>query len=311
MGIGQHHVASLAAQGLLQPSTFGSLIKIWNKFFIAIGASYLAEDELPLAIPDKASALDGELAFTIFTLVHDDYKHVVADAVGALASWKALKAAFISATLRSCVNAWQDFIHCPHDITRPVAIFITEVKDRAKLLSSLSQPVSEPQIINSLLSNLHPSFVEAKRALFSLPTVPNLKTVVEYLNTSSSVSPDDLSAFVKKEEVDTSIARSFAASAQFKNKSGGSFNNTSGASSDFRWGCANHIDQCRRCGRVGHIADRCVADMPKHIKDWMISGAPRGAPQEASFAEDGETAGTAQAGYTQVGGSYDNYVLLT
>jgi len=34
-------------------------------------------------------------------------------------------------------------------------------------------------------------------------------------------------------------------------------------------------NHCHRCGRSGHIAARCIYDMPQHIKDWVMHNSPR------------------------------------
>ncbi|KAJ7750158.1 hypothetical protein B0H14DRAFT_2636230 [Mycena olivaceomarginata] len=38
----------------------------------------------------------------------------------------------------------------------------------------------------------------------------------------------------------------------------------------YRWCDPTNENHCHRCGRRNHIAARCVADMPKDIKAWIL-----------------------------------------
>ena len=59
----------------------------------------------------------------------------------------------------------------------------------------------------------------------------------------------------------------------------------------YRWCDPLNEGHCHRCGRSGHIAARCIHDMPQHVKEWVMNGPPH-QPDSGHFAAE-EIAGLA------------------
>ncbi|KAJ7102797.1 hypothetical protein C8R44DRAFT_808560 [Mycena epipterygia] len=43
----------------------------------------------------------------------------------------------------------------------------------------------------------------------------------------------------------------------------------------YHWCDPTNENHCHRCGRSGHIAARCIHNMPQHIKDWVMNNSSR------------------------------------
>ncbi|KAJ7115022.1 hypothetical protein C8R44DRAFT_795181, partial [Mycena epipterygia] len=41
----------------------------------------------------------------------------------------------------------------------------------------------------------------------------------------------------------------------------------------YHWCDPTNKNHCHCCGRSGHIAARCIHDMPQHIKDWVMNNS--------------------------------------
>jgi len=130
--------------------------------------------------------------------------------------------------------------------------------------------------------HLHPSWITVRTTILASAKEPSFDELVSILIASSpaSVVASDVTVKTEEEEPDLTLAMAARSGGRFVG-SGGSYSGrgSSGAphsdENGFRWCSPTGNDQCRRCGRVGHISDRCIFDMPPHIKDWVTSGPPR------------------------------------
>ena len=61
----------------------------------------------------------------------------------------------------------------------------------------------------------------------------------------------------------------------------------------FRWCDPSNEGHYHRCGRAGHIAARCIYNMPQHVKDWVLGASSfrsQSANQVESFSEQASSA---------------------
>ena len=275
MGIQTAYVDSMRTSAQLHPSSFTTTREIWEQFFAAIGADYMIAED---AVPATKASLDKEILFVMRTITHEDYTNLYQGLTSALAAWKHIKATFISNDTRSRVRAWQDFIQAEHDIHRPVSVFTANIMALAKRLEEAGYRPTDFQIASTILSNLDPSFSKAKSHIYNEFASLDLLKVRNFIDScradddrnAPELPASQTGAVTVKSEPSAAALRTSA-----PRRAGGSTTSRPASGEPFRWCSAVHNDQCRRCGRSGHIADRCVADMPDHVKDWVIKGYPR------------------------------------
>ncbi|KAE9398690.1 hypothetical protein BT96DRAFT_939961 [Gymnopus androsaceus JB14] len=230
-------------------------------FFTGCGADYIRK--IAAAVPTGKEAVDSKLVLIIFTRVHPDYQHYIADLDSSLAVWK--KA---------------NFTHLHHNLDQPIAIYISQCDDLMKSLEGFGHRPSDTHHMFTLLASLNPAFYGVWKRIFNMSPNPTLKTVKDTLlvecvgNGNPAYDPDPL---IKKEEAFAACGSYTPSYPPCSQASGSSLRAAYSSNSDkrFRWCSTVHNDQCHRCGHTGHIADQCVYNMPQAIKDWVITGAPK------------------------------------
>lgn len=323
MPIAAHIVSALDRLDNLSPSNIGRLREIWNAFFVGSNADYLIKDPLPDAVPSGKEALDKEIFLLIYTHTDADYSYIFKSLSSALDAWKAVLRTFVASDFKNQVQVFQYFINYQHDHGLPMPNFIGAIESYVKRLEGLGDRPHDSQIIAVLISNLHSSYSQLQRDLLKKVPAPTLAETKAALLSGDTSAADSDDGVIKKEEEHANVARSPAPRftgtrpAAGVSARGGSAGlraatpspspssrlsphppsqvdvppsqQTQGGSlasgnEPFRWCRPIHPDQCHRCGRSGHIAAHCVADMPQHVKDWVIGGAPRSAILSANAA---------------------------
>ncbi|KAJ3858141.1 hypothetical protein EV359DRAFT_88195 [Lentinula novae-zelandiae] len=259
-------------------------------FLTGIGANYVREcaAEVPTT-PDK-SALDAELVLVMFTRVHPDYRHHLRGIKSGLVMWKEIRKFCVSSTLHSQILAWRQFTHVHHDIDRPIGVYLDSIDKAVRALEGFGYRPSDQFHMYTLLANLDPAFHRVRNEVYSTSPVPTLTVVKTKISSECTGTGDGEDDFpVKTEGANAARSGPYTSSYTPRAQAGGSFRSDD---TRFRWCSPVHNDQCRRCGKSGHVADRCVYDMPQHVKDWVIAGAPKSG---GSFQDvDGATAAAAQ-----------------
>jgi len=117
-----------------------------------------------------------------------------------------------------------------------------------------------PPFKDVILMNPDDSFQEIKKSLLTTrQTEPELATVCTFL-TSPIMNPD--ATTIKLEET---VKLSTLSGKRGRGRKGGRRDEKR-----YRWCDPTHENHCHRCGRTGHIAARCVIDMPPEIKEWVL-----------------------------------------
>jgi hypothetical protein len=184
------------------------------------------------------------------------------------------------------------FHRVKHDISKPVEQYVQEVSDLKDQLTALGEEISNNYFKDVLLANLDPLYIGLRNTLLGQPGGESeLNDIKSVISGATYIKPDG--DIVKSEPEDTALAtragggrKVFASSGSAHAGHGNSGHRVSGhaahSSGDdghslgmedkngYRWCDPTNENHCHRCGRRNHIAARCVADMPKEIKTWIL-----------------------------------------
>jgi hypothetical protein len=149
-----------------------------------------------------------------------------------------------------------------HDTKDLVSTFIDAVRTVTCQLSDIGRPVLDDETGDIIILGLHKLFVPICSALLAQKTQPTLTEII-----------DAVEAFEASERVATRAhlepTISYGDSAMYTSVS--KRTHAPMDPSDFDWGNnTRHPNACDRCGRIGHPAARCFADMLRNVRATML-----------------------------------------
>jgi len=166
------------------------------------------------------------------------------------------------------MNLRQHFYSLSHDPTIGVIPFTNQVLTVVRQLESIKRKPQIDEITDKLLIGLDPSFTAVRTNLALCNPEPSIKEITaalkefeenETLRPAYS-APNDL---IKQETL------LYANKTGCHGSGGGGFRSKFG---DFDWGNSKRREGvCWRCGRSGHVAQNCVADMPADVKEHVLN----------------------------------------
>jgi len=239
-------------------------------FFGAVGATYLTQDTLPDTVPTDMVSLDRQLPFYIFASVSEDVQYLLDGKKSALEAWKAILGQFQQSNVGRRLQARQDFYRVTHDPSKPISAYIHAVDKSVQVLKNLSVEVTETEHGDVLPMNLHKSFSTVRTAILSSKDEPTLSSIKEVLSGSSVSAIPSLS--IKQEPFDIMPAANVAHTGRRPRYAPSASSSGTVDGQGFRWCSPINEGHCFRCGRSGHVAHLCIADMPEHVKDWVMKG---------------------------------------
>lgn len=251
-------------------TTFQSWKDSMEMFFLGCQASYMISNPIAQAsVPTDKQSLDSQLPFYIYNTLEEDLQYLVAGKVSGLEQWKAVVGYFQKSNLGSRLEARKAFNNVEHDPSKPLSIYVHDVVKAAQVLKDLSVTVDDSEVRDLLLNNLHKSYLSVKTSILTASDEPDLKKVKSIL-TGSSLSVLQ----IKQEEGFTHAAN---ATRSFKHPRTPSAHSSSSPHAPYdhqgnQWCNPGKEGYCFRCGKEGHFSHKCIFDMPKHIKDWVVQG---------------------------------------
>lgn len=226
----------------------------------------------------------------IWALVSKDLQHLVEGENSGSTAFAALKKKFESSTMARRVELRKALYGAVHDPSKPMDVYIQAVTIAAAQLKAIGHTVEDTEIKDIILMNLHPSYHVIRATLLSQSTEPDLATIKSVLAGSAIAVSHDVGMHIKSEsDFDTALAardggRGFRGT---RGRSGSGQRSSSNFPVDekgYHWCDTNNDGTCHRCGRPGHIAARCMYDMPQHVKDWAMGW---NSGERARLAQDG------------------------
>ena len=221
------------------------------------------------AIPTAAAALkrDKKAYAHIWFLVEPNSRDAIVELKSGREAWAALKTEHEKDTPSTRMNLRQRFYSLSHDPGLGVMPFVNDVLTVVRQLESIKRKPQTDEITDKLLIGLNSLFSAVRTNLSLRVSEPSIKEITaalkefeenETLRPSSSALPDSF----KQESA-------LYANNGSRHASRGGVSN--GSMEEYDWGNTKKQEGvCWRCGRPGHIAQNCVADMPTEVKQRIL-----------------------------------------
>ena len=213
----------------------------------------------------------------IFFLVEPNYRAPILDIKSGREAWNKLVSEHEKDNATTRIGLRQQFYSLSHNPSVSIAVFIDAVTSIARQLASIGHKLDDLEISDKLLIGLHQSWAPVRTALTlreksEKPEIEKITAALKQFEANESLLTTS-GASVKVEESESNIGESALAA---RGHGGGSKGNKSRGRSveEYDWGNSKGRDDvCWRCGREGHVARLCVADMPQDIKQKVFDHA--------------------------------------
>ncbi|KAF7371968.1 hypothetical protein MVEN_00054800 [Mycena venus] len=206
----------------------------------------------------------------IYFLIGADYHSIIADVSTGVEAWKILKDRYQkdSSALRLALH--NELYSIRHDPKHPVSVYTVAVCSVARQLKAIGHAVKDDDLADLILLCLHPSFSSIRSALSNTTPFPKLDALISAIKAHEMQEKlsDSVAQSIKKEDDDEEDECSRAMEAITAH--GG----RRGAKGEFDWGNSKEKEGVsHRCGRSGHVARRCIADMPDEVKAKYLASS--------------------------------------
>lgn len=274
---------------MLSSHNWHDFVKAAKMYFLAIGLEGIVSGTAPTTADALSAwnALDKLALPLLWARVDREYRYLVEDCDSASAAWKKLKGHFQIATMFTRMRAREDFYSVEHDPSLPIDAYIHAVTEKKTALEALAVKIEDTELKDVLLMRLDHSYHPIRTTIVTQAVEPDLPTVKTLLRASGAASDP---VTVKREP---GLSHGF--SARHRGAPAPSSAPSSAPSrtdaQGFSW-CNSSGDGCHRCGRNGHVAARCMRDMPQHVKDWIMAN-----PYNPTQPQSPQTANVAYVGH--------------
>jgi len=192
----------------------------------------------------------------LYFLISPDYRSAITKHSSGSVAWKALRDEYEKDSSATRLTLRNQFYTIRHDPSQPVSFFIESIQSIARQLEAIGHAPGKNEVEDAILLRLNPSFEPIRSSLITQDTAPTILQIVaaikQFEANQNAISASQ--AQVKVEEFENE-----ALAAQ------------RGGEDDFDWGNSRGKEGvCFRCGRRGHVAAKCVADMPPGVKAKIL-----------------------------------------
>ena len=223
------------------------------------------------------TAKDRKTYAYLFFLIEPNYRVPIIEIKSRREAWKKLVAKYEkdSATTRMVLR--QQFYSLTHNPAVSIAVFIDTVFLIVRQLATIGHKTDDLEISDKLLIGLHKSWapVRTMLTLHEKSKKPKIELITSALkqfkaNESLVAAPGPQ---VKAEQSEPSLAE---ASLYTRSRGGGmkGYKEHGRHSEECDWGNTKEWEGvCWQCGREGHVAKNCVANMPENVKRKVLDHA--------------------------------------
>jgi hypothetical protein len=293
----------------ITPDNWAKASRTLKMFFIGVHTPWVTKDKSSSEGKVDDESNDHEVMWLLYSKLAPEYQYLGDNVTSAQDLWTKCVGAFEASNMTSRMNARRDFVHTIHDPSKSIDLYISAIEDAVTRLDRLGVKPTDSEIADTLLMNLDESLSSTRTTILTSEKEPTLTAIKSQIRNAGPSVPLKV---IKNEDDDDDNAllpaSAHAARAHGRAPRSRAARATgTGGSSKFHWCSATSNDQCRRCGVAGHIADRCIHDMPHDVKDWVIAGPPGKAGRaSAAFVSDSSGDESAGAHIAFGGASFDS-----
>jgi hypothetical protein len=226
--------------------------------------------------PTEAATWDGKDKRTysiLYFLIQPEFRSLIIEYSSGVKAWSALKAEFEKDSSATRLSLRNQFYSVRHDPTKPVSLFIETVQSIARQLKTIGHAPGANEVEDIILLRLDPSFESIRSSLITRKDTPTLTEIIsavkQFEQNQEVINPD---RSLKKEEDNAAMMSAKTFGTKF---------------TTFDWGNQEKREGvCYRCGKSGHVAAKCIHDMPKKVKDAIIGNKPEEHAEIAQVEED-------------------------
>lgn len=295
MSLNSSTTSILSAVPTLSANNWYEFAKGMKMFFLGTGIDGITSSSPPTDSTELAkwTKLDRQIIAYIYAKVDPDYHYLIQDLESGAEAWKALKGHFEKSTMGHRMQARQQFYAISHDTSKPIDFYIQAIMAASRKLTAVGIKVEDTEIKDVLLMNLDTSYYPIRTTILAQKTEPTLDEVKTLL--TSSTSAEITSSFSSEKIMLSHAGRKSGGNGHGHHHGSGSWRDGNRHGQDhheskgsghalgsdgspvdnkgFRWCNPTNEGACHRCGRTGHIAARCMYNMPQEVKDWILAGS--------------------------------------
>lgn len=230
-----------------------------------------ADDDVPTTATKLAewNTNDRKIYAYLYFIIEPNYRSPIVELKSGRLAWAKLKSVYEKDTATNRMVLRQHFYSLVHDPKEPITVYIDSVLSTARRLGAINHKPSDLEISDKLLIALDTSWAPVRTALIfrENPDQPEIELITSALRQfEANENPQSVQQTMVKKEDNTGGEAMLAVT-----RRGGGDKRRGG---ELDWGNTQGTDgACFRCGRIGHQAKNCVADMPEEVKRQVLNHA--------------------------------------
>jgi hypothetical protein len=211
--------------------------------------------------------LDQKVYAVIWFLINPNHRSPIMTTNSGKEAWAILVAEYQKDSATNRILLRQQFYSITHDPALPISNFIEDVFSIVRKLDAIGHKPSDVEVSDKVLIGLNPSWGPVRTTLMLQSKTLSIQEITSALK-QYEANESSSEVAVKKEAGEASLL------ARDKRGRGRKIERNDDDAEEIDWGNSKDREGvCFRCGRHGHIAAKCVSDMPADVKRKILDHA--------------------------------------